>query len=116
MPQVRFKRRKVAHTKRAHVDDTPANLQSADAAPTPETRALSENGHDADGIPNLREILRNRRRPRDRVREAMRKVEDPVNTEPAPGDAPRPDVYASRFVAQTGQVVDRDDTQISSSG
>lgn len=114
-PPVRFKRRKVAHTKRAHIDsDVPANPRSADAAAAAnETPALSENDHDTeDCTPNLKEIIRNRRRPGDRIREAARKVETPTTNELGPVDAPRPPLYASRFVAQTGEVVDRDDTQM----
>ena len=118
-PSIRFKRRKIAHPKRTtHLeDDTPTipTSQSPDAVkPTdaarspPPTHNLPE---DPDSVPNLKEILRNRKRPRDRLRDAARKSDTP-RTELVQIDAPRPDQYTSRFVAQTGQVVDRDDKQM----
>jgi hypothetical protein len=114
-PPVRFKRRKVAHSKRVHVnEDLPtASIAHASGAgprinsPSPLQESLFED----DSIPNLKDIIRNRKRPRDRVKNTMRNVEAP-QTELAPLDTPQEGRYISRFVAQTGQVVDRDDKQM----
>jgi hypothetical protein len=115
VPAIRFKRRKTTHTKRVQANEDAAvrpNSSTPDAAsptdvPTPPTAA-----HEDDSALNLKEVLRNRRRPRDRVKEATRKPE-PAKTELVPFDAPQQQhAYTSRFVAQTGQVVDRDDKQM----
>jgi hypothetical protein len=115
-PAIRFKRRKIAHPKRASTeDDAPTTCVSQepdagirpDNAPTP----LIEPRDEEDSVPNLREIIRNRKRPRDRLKDVARKAEAP-RTELVPDEAPREGHYTSRFVAQTGQVVDRDDTQM----
>jgi hypothetical protein len=114
-PSVRFKRRKITHPKRAYLDDetpTVSTAQSPDAAPSNQVRTPLQNDTvEEESVPNLKEILRNRRRPRDRLKEPSRKPEA-SKTELALLDAPRPDQYTSRFVAQTGQVVDRDDKQM----
>jgi hypothetical protein len=114
-PSVRFKRRKTTHPKRVQLeDDAPAISisQAPDAAtlndaPLP-PRAVND---EDESVPNLKEILRNRKRPRDRLKETARKPEV-SRTELAQVDAPLPDQYTSRFVAQTGQVVERDDKQM----
>lgn len=114
-PSIRFKRRKIAHPKRISFDnDGPmiSTSQSPDAAtPTDARSPPKEAPHEEESVPNLKEILRNRKRPRDRLREAARKV-DPPRTALVQVDAPRPDQYSSRFVAQTGQVVERDEKQM----
>ncbi|CAG5186229.1 uncharacterized protein ALTATR162_LOCUS11524 [Alternaria atra] len=115
-PAIRFKRRKIAHPKRVYAEDdapTVSASHSPDAAtlndaPPP----LKEANDEEESVPNLKEILRNRKRPRDRLKETTRKAEPP-RTELVQVEAPRPDQYTSRFVAQTGQVVDRDDKQMS---
>jgi hypothetical protein len=117
VPTFRFKRRKVNHPKRVRVDedDTPetfgaqsSNTDTASNKPPPTSEAQEE-----DSTPNLREILRNRKRPRDRLRDIARKTEAP-RTELVRADAPGPDPdrYTSRFVSQTGHVVDKDDKQM----
>ena len=114
-PAIRFKRRKIAHLKRVYAeDDAPTGsapcspvAATLDDAPQPPKDANNEE----DSVPNLKEILRNRKRPRDRLKETTRKAEPP-RTELVQVEAPRPGQYTSRFVAQTGQVVDRDDRQM----
>jgi hypothetical protein len=117
VPTFRFKRRKVNHPKRVRLDedDTPEafvaqspNTDAASNAPPPTNEAQEE-----DSTPNLREILRNRKRPRDRIRNIARKTEAP-GTELVRTDAPEPGParYTSRFVSQTGHVVDKDDKQM----
>ncbi|KAF1848436.1 uncharacterized protein K460DRAFT_375300 [Cucurbitaria berberidis CBS 394.84] len=114
-PSIRFKRRKIAHPKRVNLDDdvpTISTPQTPGAATPSDARSPPQEAHaEEDSVPNLREILRNRKRPRDRLRESARKAEPP-RTEVAQVNAPRPDQYTSRFVAQTGQVVERDDKQM----
>lgn len=106
-PPIRFKRRKITHPKRVNLDN-----DSPDAAtPTDAHSSPNEAHREEDAVPNLKEILRNRKRPRDRLRESARKA-DPPRAELVQVDAPRPDHYSSRFVAQTGQVVERDDKQM----
>jgi hypothetical protein len=123
-PSFRFKRRKLAHPRRAQANDnTPSGTASplADApvaidapdAPTtlpPLVRAEDEE----DSIPNLKEILRQRKRPQDRLRAAARKAQEKkvqalvqVST-----DINQADQWAGRFAAQTGQVIDKDDEQM----
>jgi hypothetical protein len=114
-PSIRFKRRKTTHPKRVQLeDDAPviSTSQTPDAA-TPNEAPLPPNhvNDEEESVPNLKEILRNRKRPRDRLKETTRKP-DVTTTELAQVDAPRPDQYTSRFVAQTGQVVERDDKQM----
>ena len=109
-PSVRFKRRKIANPRRVHVEDESPEVSSAiphNALSAPK-EALHE---EEESAPNLKEILRNRRRPRDRIKETARKAEAP-DTELVSVEGPRPDQYASRFIAQTGQIVDRDDKQM----
>ncbi|KAF1942496.1 hypothetical protein EJ02DRAFT_375503 [Clathrospora elynae] len=117
VPSVRFKRRKVAHPKRAYLDEDASTI-SASRSPSTATPSDApsppQEVHDGEeSVTNLKEILRNRKRPRDRLREVARKAETP-RTELVQVDAsPQPDQYTSRFIAQTGQVVDRDDKQMS---
>jgi hypothetical protein len=114
-PAIRFKRRKIAHPKRVYAEDDAPTVSAShspvaatvnDAPPLPKEAEEEE-----ESVPNLKEILRNRKRPRDRLKETTRKVEPP-RTELVQVDASRPDQYTNRFVAQTGQVVDRDDKQM----
>ncbi|KAK1919010.1 hypothetical protein P3342_001140 [Pyrenophora teres f. teres] len=116
-PAIRFKRRKIAHPKRAVTEDDAPNvstLQSPDAATRNEAQSPPAQAMDEEeSVPNLKEILRNRRRPRDRLKEATRKIEEPNSGLVVQEHVPRPDQYTSRFVAQTGQVVDQHDKQMS---
>lgn len=113
---VRFKRRKTTHPKRVAVEEdapTVVTSQSPDTASLLHAPSHStEANNDEESVPNLKEILRNRKRPRDRLKEGVRKVEVPRTDMVHMDDAPRPDQYTGRFVAQTGQVVDRDDKQM----
>jgi len=115
-PTIRFKRRKIAHPKRVFAEDdapTVATSQSPDAATRNEAQSPPPHRNDEEeSVPNLKEILRNRRRPRDRLKETTRKAEAPSNELVVQDDVPRPDQYTSRFVAQTGQVVDQHDKQM----
>jgi len=111
IPSFRFKRRKTTHTKRARADEdrtTEPSSRPLDAAtPHDAPEAVPE---DEESVPNLKEIIRNRKRPKDRLKDVPRKLEpeaDLVQTE-----APRSDQYAGRFAAQTGQVVDASDKQM----
>ncbi|OAL01463.1 hypothetical protein IQ06DRAFT_141655 [Phaeosphaeriaceae sp. SRC1lsM3a] len=114
-PNVRFKRRKITHPKRIYTDeDVPSTEPQAPDAETRSGDALSLPiiSRDSDNpVPNLRDIIRNRRRPGNRVRDAARKSEAP-RQELILVETPPDGQYSSRFVAQTGQVVDRDDTQM----
>jgi hypothetical protein len=113
---IRFKRRKTTHPKRVTAEEdapTVFTSQSPDAgslqhAPSPPKEA----NDDEESAPNLKEILRNRKRPRDRLKESARKADSPRMELVHMEDAPQPDQYTGRFVAQTGQVVDRDDKQM----
>jgi hypothetical protein len=115
-PVIRFKRRKIAHPKRVYAeDDAPTTFEAqaldagtrSDNAPTPPTETRDEE----DSVPNLKDIIRNRKRPRDRLKDVARKAEAP-KTELVLIETPREGHYTRRFVAQTGQVVDRDDEQM----
>jgi hypothetical protein len=113
-PAIRFKRRKTTHPKRVVTEDdatTVSASHSPDAGAPQDAPSPSKEADDEESVPNLKEILRNRKRPRDRLKETGRKVEAP-RTELVNVDAPPPDQYTGRFVAQTGQVVDRDDKQM----
>jgi hypothetical protein len=113
-PAIKFKRRKTTHTKRTRLETeaepTVAASQSPDAvAEDATTPALEGDGTSL----ALKEILRNRKRPRDRLREAAARAEL-TKTQAIvlhDHDAPKQG-YTSRFVPQTGQVVDRDDEQM----
>jgi hypothetical protein len=114
-PAIRFKRRKIAHPKRVYAEDDALTI-SASHSPVAATlndapQSPNEANDDEESVPNLKEILRNRKRPRDRIKETTRKAEPP-RTDLVQVEAPRLDQYTSRFVAQTGQVVDRDDKQM----
>ena len=111
-PSFRFKRRKTTHTKRARIDgDAPTTRsnQTPDAAPAHDAPEAVQD--EEESMPNLKEILRNRKRPRDRLKDAARKPET-SQTELVQVEAPRADQYTSRFVAQTGQVVESSDAQM----
>lgn len=117
VPSIRFKRRKVAHSKRVNTNEdvsTDSVKAQAPAAATPTDNALTTptiSRNEDDSVPNLKDIIRNRKRPGERGRDAARKTEAP-RQELAPVETPRDGQYTSRFVAQTGQVVDRDDQQM----
>jgi hypothetical protein len=123
-PAFRFKRRKIVHQKRVRLNkDEPSTSTApqapnasilADAQGSPADPDLQSPSAEADdSVPNLKEILRARKRPRDRLREAARKVENTKSVALIPAvDAPKPDQYSTRFIAQTGQVVDQDDKQM----
>jgi hypothetical protein len=111
---VQFKRRKVTRQKRINFEE-PAPDTAATQAPVASVlddarSPLNDTPRD-DSTANLKEILRNRKRPRDRQKDAARKAEDP-GRDLAAVEAPRDGHYTGRFVAQTGQVVDRDDKQM----
>lgn len=109
---VHFKRRKPTLSKRAYIqEETPTTSGTSAVSTTTriDVRAPPADCRDEDdAVPNLREILRNRKRPRDRFKDVERKAEAPKDELPSVA-APRDGHYTSRFVAQTGQVVDRDD-------
>jgi hypothetical protein len=108
VPAIRFKRRKVAHVKRVHAEEDAPTISES---PTPDDAPV-DTQEEGDSATNLREILRARKRPRDRPKDVARKAEAP-ETELVPvEEAPRQGLFTSRFVAQTGQVVDRDDKQM----
>jgi hypothetical protein len=142
-PAFRFKRRKIAHPRKTptNIDDA---LEAADSplpaaslspittdtidAPVPGVPSISGNKEgEESSTPNLRDIIRQRKRPQDRLREAARRAEE-RKAELAKGalvhiGAPHAHVkdghegeaesavsrYSNRFVAQTGQVVDQED-------
>ncbi|KAH6643870.1 hypothetical protein C7974DRAFT_8370 [Boeremia exigua] len=112
-PSFSFKRRKTTHTKRARTNDaaTQPGEQTHNAAPPAD--APEDAQDETESVPNLKEILRNRnrKRPRDRPNDGARKPET-SQTELVQVDAPRADQYTSRFIAQTGQVVDSSDAQM----
>ncbi len=113
---VRFKKRKTVHPKRVFSEEETPEPSSSHGAFTPSAQDApslpkeATNDEEETGL-NLKEILRNRKRPRERLKEVARKTET-SNTELAVFEGPRPDQYTSRFVGQTGQVVDRDDEQM----
>jgi hypothetical protein len=118
-PTVRFKRRKTAHSKRVYVAEeeqevapTAPGLQPRDAGTRVHdtTSPPSESQVEDDSILNLKDILRNRKRPRNRLKDVARKTETPRGELAA--DTSRDTQYTGRFVAQTGQIVDQDDTQM----
>jgi hypothetical protein len=133
-PAIRFKRRKLLHPKRAPIPDSDAPSETAVASPPiisssaeeASARILSEVHDEADGAPNLREILRARKRPQDRMRDAARKAAERKNEQryqlvlregsngdkEGGGEGGNADQYSGRFIAQTGQVVDVDDVQM----
>ena len=111
-PAIRFKRRKIAHPKRVYTEEdvpTVSDSRTPDATtPVDAASPLKDLAEDDDSVPNLKEIIRARKRPRDRLKDVARKAEPP-KIELVQVEAPREGLYTSRFVAQTGQVVDRDD-------
>ena len=110
-PSFRFKRRKTTHTKRTRLDKditVEPSGQSPDAAsPHDAPEAVLE---EEESVPNLKEIIRNRKRPKDRLKHLPRKSEP--GTDLVQAEALRSDQYAGRFAAQTGQVVDASDKQM----
>lgn len=115
-PAVKFKRRKITQSKRSRFGveshDAVAAPQSPSTPTVAEDEALTLSGDD-DTSSTLKEILRTRKRPRDRLREAaaraeVTKAQALVRREQ---DAPKQG-YTGRFVPQTGQVVDKEDQQM----
>jgi len=119
-PAVRFKRRRITHPRRTRFDTEEAEntavsaLQSPDAAPSG-CPNMAHIPREEDGSSlALKELLRNRKKPRDRLREVGQRAhktktlalvqQDEVEAKHSP--------YANRFVAQTGQVVNEDDKQM----
>lgn len=113
---IRFKRRKTAHPKRVTAEEdalTASVSQPPDAGSVQHAHLpANEANDDQESVPNLKEILRNRKRPRDRLKESARKTDSPRMELVHTDDTRRADQYTGRFVAQTGQVVDRDDKQM----
>ena len=114
-PAVKFKRRKTTHAKRPRVGVDSQDAVAAPQSPSTITDARDEALVLSDDYTSLtlKEILRNRKRPRDRLREAaaraeVTKAQALVRREQ---DAPKQG-YEQRFVPQTGQVVDREDQQM----
>lgn len=112
---MRFKRRKITHAKRVHAEEKPTTSepQTPDIeAPSADIASPLQDAHEEyESVPNLKEVLRARKRPRDRPKDVVRRTEAP-NTELVQVEPPQEGHYSSRFVAQTGQVVDRDDNQM----
>ena len=107
-PSFRFKRRKITHTKRARIEEDTTTDSSSRPLDAPTARDAPEAVRDEEeSVPNLKEILRNRKRPRDRIKDVPRKPEPEPDLVQA--EAPRSDQYAGRFAAQTGQVLDASD-------
>jgi hypothetical protein len=123
-PAIRFKRRKIAHPRKRSTDNiAPSEFvfelsQAPNSTPPASDSILERPPHVAvdeheEPISNLKEILRQRKRPQERLREAARKAAEKktVPLVQIDGAAP-PDQYSGRFVAQTGQVVDKDDANM----
>jgi hypothetical protein len=108
-PTVHFKRRKTTHPKRVYIEEGPPT--ASDTRPNDATSPPPESREEDNAVPNLKDILRNRKRPRNRPKDTARKTEAP-RSDMAAVDTPRDTQYTGRFVAQTGQVVDRDDKQM----
>lgn len=110
-PNFRFKRRKTTHTKRArteaHVATAPSNVSLGASAPHDAPEAVQD---EEESVVNLREIIRSRKRHKDRLKDVSRKPEP--QTELAQVEALSSDQYAGRFAAQTGQAVDTSDKQM----
>lgn len=123
-PSFRFKRRKLAHPKRAQINDATPSIATSPSADGPvandapdASSALPPQAHaddEEESIPNLKEILRQRKRPQDRMREAARKAEEKKAKAlvQVATDTNQADQWAGRFAAQTGQVIDKDDEQM----
>ncbi|KAF2269123.1 hypothetical protein CC78DRAFT_303805 [Lojkania enalia] len=125
IPVFRSKRRKTEH-KRTRLDDHDGNATNTSArspvaateinAPStlPVFPALDSPATDADeSVPNLKEIIRMRKRPQQRMKNVGNKVAATSSQDAVVlSAAPHSDQYAGRFVAQTGQIVDKDDTQM----
>lgn len=130
-PAVHFKRRKIAHPRRRYngedtvvstgtlgsvgdgANDAPASA-AAERQPVPAKE-------EEESVPNLKEILRKRKRPLDRLKETARRAEErkaalAASNALAVADtndtSAQTDQYRGRFVAQTGQFVDRDDREM----
>lgn len=113
---VKFKRRKTAHPKRTRLgaDDELSGTAQPPSDQVPAQSDTAQTLEDDDISVSLKEILRNRKRPRDRLREAAQRAELTKAQALAlrEEETPKQGIHASRFVAQTGQVVDRDDEQM----
>lgn len=110
-PSFRFKRRKTTHTKRIRIGDdttTEPSSQPVDAA-TPHDAPEAVQDEEESAV-NLKDIIRSRKRPRERIKDVLQNSE--LQTEVVQAEAPRPNQYAGRFAAQTGQVVDASDKQM----
>ena len=115
-PAVKFKRRKTTHAKRVRYE-----VDSHDAVAAPQSpRTIAVAGDEAQVLSDddtsltLKEILRNRKRPRDRLREAAARAEVTKAQQALvrrEQDAPKQG-YEQRFVPQTGQVVDKEEQQM----
>ncbi|KAF2027225.1 hypothetical protein EK21DRAFT_102661 [Setomelanomma holmii] len=103
VPAVRFKRRKITHSKRVSADtDAPIapTAQAPDSGDPLDTNSpVSEIQDGEDSVPNLKEILRNRRRPRDRQKDVARRTEEP-RSELVAVDAPREGHYTKARLAE----------------
>lgn len=89
---LRFKRRKTTHAKR---------LPASSFADSPDTAEAND---------TLKDVLRNRKRPR--PRETTHKTEPSQSQAVVVAAAPQISAYESRFVPQTGEVFQRDDQQM----
>ena len=114
----RFKRRKTTHTKRVRADDSSAIAPSENTsdAPAATSDAPQPAQHEEEDAPNLKDILRSRKRVRDfRGREVGPRRETGAS-EAAKADGDALGLLGSdregRFVRQTGQVVDTGDREM----
>ncbi|KAH7115321.1 hypothetical protein B0J11DRAFT_561860 [Dendryphion nanum] len=120
-PTFRFKRRKIAYPRaRLESDASPAPVPAEASLQVPSPlitdTASTTSPHDdtEEDVPNLKDILKNRKKPRHRFQETiLRKPEVKSDALVHVGEAPLAQhKYSDRFVAQTGQVVGTDDRQM----
>jgi hypothetical protein len=113
-PAIKFKRRKTTHTKRTRLETEAEPTVAAPHSPDAVVEEATAPAPEGDGASvALKEILRNRKRPRDRLREAAARAELTKTQAIVLRDHDVPKQgYPSRFVPQTGQVVDKDDEQM----
>lgn len=112
IPTARFKKRKLVHPRRIHNEGDVPTVVAAQTSDT-ETPINSVYPPEEDNsVSNLKEALRARKRPRDRLKDVARRAEAPKVEAALVEEAPQQGHYSSRFVAQTGQVVDREDNQM----
>ncbi|KAF2822783.1 hypothetical protein CC86DRAFT_396390 [Ophiobolus disseminans] len=94
-PTIRFKRRKTAHQKRVYADDEVPIISETQApgveAPIGTAPPPDDPRDDERSVPNLKEIIRARKRPRDRLKDVVRKAEAPKAETVAIEDTPRED-------------------------